>query len=70
MIADGIGLPEGLPRYPSFLSGMFHFVGPRLLSRTGEQFFAVDKWSLHGRPLLEVMADPRKFQHTDKLTHL
>ena len=48
----------GLVRFPSFRSKMFAFLGPRLLSRTGEQFYAVDKWSASGRPLLEVMADP------------
>lgn len=48
----------GLVRFPSFRSRMFAYLGPRLLSRTGEQFYAVDKWSASGRPLLEVMADP------------
>ncbi|KAJ7760546.1 DUF676-domain-containing protein [Mycena metata] len=47
----------GLPRYPSFFSSIASFLGPRLLSRTGEQFYCVDKWSTKGRPLLEVMAD-------------
>ena len=48
----------GLPRYPSFLSSISTLLGPKLLSRTGEQFFCVDKWSRKGRPLLIVMADP------------
>ncbi|KAJ7668317.1 putative serine esterase-domain-containing protein [Mycena rosella] len=48
----------GLPRYPSFVSSLTSFLGPRLLSRTGPQFYCVDKWSTRGRPLLEVMADP------------
>ncbi|PIL25196.1 hypothetical protein GSI_13085 [Ganoderma sinense ZZ0214-1] len=48
----------GLPRYRGFMSKVFAFFGPKLLSRTGEQFYVVDKWSEHGRPLLEVMADP------------
>ncbi|KAF8892305.1 putative serine esterase-domain-containing protein [Infundibulicybe gibba] len=48
----------GLPRYPSLLSSVFSSLGPKLLSRTGEQFYCVDKWSATGRPLLEVMADP------------
>ena len=48
----------GLVKFPGFRSRMFAFLGPRLLSRTGEQFYAVDKWSVSGRPLLEVMADP------------
>ncbi|KAJ7722437.1 putative serine esterase-domain-containing protein [Mycena maculata] len=48
----------GLPRYPSFFSSVTSFLGPKLLSRTGEQFYCADKWSAKGRPLLEVMADP------------
>ncbi|KAG7444914.1 lipid particle protein [Guyanagaster necrorhizus] len=48
----------GLPTYPSFLSILFSTLGPRLLSRTGEQFYCVDKWSTTGRPLLDIMADP------------
>ncbi|KAK7012219.1 DUF676-domain-containing protein [Favolaschia claudopus] len=48
----------GLPRYRSLLSSFTSYIGPRLLSRTGEQFFCADRWSLKGRPLLEVMADP------------
>jgi hypothetical protein len=48
----------GLLLYPSLMSKLGFFFGPRILSRTGEQFYAVDKWSKTGRPLLEVMADP------------
>jgi len=63
----------GLPRYPSFFSSLASVLGPRLLSRTGEQFYCTDKWSPKGRPLLVVMADPdrifhqslRKFQHIE-----
>ncbi|KAA1473698.1 DUF676-domain-containing protein [Dentipellis sp. KUC8613] len=50
----------GLLRYPSFWSRLASTLGPRLLSRTGEQFYGVDKWSAGGRPLLEVMADPER----------
>lgn len=50
----------GLIRLPSFRSRLFAYLGPHLLSRTGEQFYAVDKWSASGRPLLEVMADPER----------
>lgn len=50
----------GLPRYPSFVSALFSSLGPKLLSRTGEQFYCVDQWSASGRPLLEVMADPER----------
>ncbi|KAF5316535.1 hypothetical protein D9619_006440 [Psilocybe cf. subviscida] len=48
----------GLPSYPTFFSSVKSLFGPRLLSRTGEQFYCVDKWSPTGRPLLVVMADP------------
>lgn len=48
----------GLIQFPGFRSKMFAYLGPRLLSRTGKQFYAVDKWSASGRPLLEAMADP------------
>ncbi|KAG6914058.1 hypothetical protein DXG01_002735 [Tephrocybe rancida] len=48
----------GLPRYPSFLSAVTSSLGPKLLSRTGEQFYLADKWSSSGRALIEVMADP------------
>ena len=48
----------GLPRYPSLLSAVSSTLGPKLLSRTGEQFYCVDKWSPKGQPLLIVMADP------------
>ncbi|KAK0188992.1 DUF676-domain-containing protein [Armillaria mellea] len=48
----------GIPTYPSFVSTLFSTLGPKLLSRTGEQFYCVDKWSSTGRPLLDVMADP------------
>ncbi|CAE7229666.1 unnamed protein product [Rhizoctonia solani] len=52
----------GLPRIRGFIGGLMHKLGPKMLSRTGEQFYAVDKekWSpddKQGRPLLEVMAD-------------
>ncbi|KAJ7623235.1 lipid particle protein [Roridomyces roridus] len=50
----------GLPRYDSFFSSVKSTLGPRLLSRTGEQFYCADKWSVKGRPLLQVMADPER----------
>ncbi|KAI0078681.1 DUF676-domain-containing protein [Panus rudis PR-1116 ss-1] len=50
----------GIIRYPSFRSRLFATLGTRLLSRTGEQFYAQDKWSARGRPLLEVMADSER----------
>lgn len=53
----------GLIKYPSTRWKLFSYLGPRLLSRTGEQFFAVDKWSTSGRPLVEVLADPGKYRY-------
>jgi hypothetical protein len=50
----------GLLPYPSFISKLGFFFGPKFLSRTGEQFYGVDKWSKTGKALLEVMADPGK----------
>lgn len=51
----------GIPRFPSTFSAIASYIGPRLLSRTGEQFFCVDKWSPRGRPLLDVLADPGQY---------
>ncbi|KAG2075726.1 DUF676-domain-containing protein [Suillus decipiens] len=48
----------GIPKFPSTFSSISSFLGPKLLSRSGEQFFCVDKWSPRGRPLVEVLADP------------
>lgn len=48
----------GIPKFPSTFSSISAFLGPKLLSRSGEQFFCVDKWSPRGRPLVEVLADP------------
>jgi hypothetical protein len=56
---NAIATPHiGLPRYSSLFSMLSSRLGPTLLSRTGEQFYSVDKWSSTGQPLLEVMADP------------
>ncbi|KAI0766616.1 putative serine esterase-domain-containing protein [Trametes elegans] len=62
----------GLPRYPTLISSVANYLGPKLLSRTGEQFFLVDKWSQNGRPLLEVMADPQRlfFQALTHFAHV
>ncbi|PPR03049.1 hypothetical protein CVT24_012437 [Panaeolus cyanescens] len=50
----------GLPSYNTLFSSISRRLGPKLMSRTGEQFYCVDKWSQSqkGRPLLVVMADP------------
>ncbi|PPQ98932.1 hypothetical protein CVT24_003559 [Panaeolus cyanescens] len=50
----------GLPSYHTLISSITRGLGPKLLSRTGEQFYCVDKWSPKGRPLLVVMADPER----------
>lgn len=48
----------GLLKYPSLRSRLSSIVVPRLFSRTGEQFYGVDRWSNTGKSLLEVMTDP------------
>ncbi|KIK61741.1 hypothetical protein GYMLUDRAFT_42778 [Collybiopsis luxurians FD-317 M1] len=48
----------GLVRYPTLFSSLAHTLGPKLLSRTGEQFYLKDKWSSNGRPLLDILSDP------------
>lgn len=40
------------------MSSVYSALGPKLLSRTGEQFYCVDEWSPNGQPLLLTMADP------------
>ncbi|KAF9038479.1 putative serine esterase-domain-containing protein [Panaeolus papilionaceus] len=70
---DTIATPHcGLPSYPTLFSSLSRGLGPKLLSRTGEQFFCVDKWSPKGRPLLVVMADPERvfYQTLAKFKHL
>jgi len=48
----------GLLRYSSLFSKVASALGPKLLSRTGEQFYSADEWSSTGQPLLEVMSNP------------
>ncbi|KAF5387305.1 hypothetical protein D9757_005779 [Collybiopsis confluens] len=48
----------GLIRYPTLFSSLAHALGPKLLSRTGEQFYLNDDWSGNGRPLLDILSDP------------
>jgi len=62
----------GLLTYPSFFSRLGSLLGPKLLSRTGEQFYGVDKWSNTGKSLLEVMADPERvfFQGLKLFPHI
>lgn len=47
----------GLPKYDTFFGKLSRTLGPKLLSRTGTQFFATDAWGPRSRPLVEVMAD-------------
>jgi len=56
----------GIIRYPSFFSRLGSFIVPRFLSRTGEQFYARDKWANTGKALLEVMADPGEERFVDR----
>ena len=46
----------GMPRYPNLLSSIFATLGPIMLSRTGQQFYALDKWDGEkGGPILSQM---------------
>ncbi|KAH7108317.1 putative serine esterase-domain-containing protein [Auriculariales sp. MPI-PUGE-AT-0066] len=47
----------------SFWRRFLEFMGTKLLSRTGKQFFAQDKWSPDGKPLLAVLADKDRLFH-------
>ncbi|WVQ84123.1 hypothetical protein IAT38_006268 [Cryptococcus sp. DSM 104549] len=50
----------GIPRYNTALSTILCWLGARILSRSGEQLYVVDRYSEEDpRPLLEIMADPR-----------
>ncbi|AAW43063.2 hypothetical protein CNBD5510 [Cryptococcus deneoformans B-3501A] len=55
----------GIPRYNTLLSTTLCWLGARIMSRSGEQLYVVDKYSEDDpRPLLEIMADPRSvFYH-------
>lgn len=46
----------------TLLSTILGWLGARIMSRSGEQLYVVDKYSDDDpRPLLEIMADPRAF---------
>lgn len=47
----------GVPHFPTYISRLLNWFGPRVLSRSGAQLYATDDF-LAGRPLLEVMAQP------------
>lgn len=59
----------GIPRFPSTFSAIANYIGPRFLSRTGEQFFCVDKWSPKGRPLVDILADPGQYVRCMRVPH-
>jgi len=48
----------GQIRYKSLRSKLFAFLGPKMLSRTGEQLYTIDNWAESGRPLLDILAEP------------
>ncbi|KIK65708.1 hypothetical protein GYMLUDRAFT_56361 [Collybiopsis luxurians FD-317 M1] len=62
----------GLIKYNSLFSTLTHKLGPKLLSRTGEQFYCVDKWGKTNRPLIDVMSDPNLvfFQALSKFKYI
>lgn len=47
----------GIPHFPTYVSRLLNWFGPRVLSRSGAQLYATDDF-LAGRPLLEVMSQP------------
>jgi hypothetical protein len=47
----------GIPAYNTFWSPVFHFLGSRLLSRSGRQLYTRDRFT-GDKPLLEIMANP------------
>nr|KIR83289.1 lipid particle protein [Cryptococcus tetragattii IND107] len=55
----------GIPRYNTLLSTVLCWLGARIMSRSGEQLYVVDRYADDDpRPLLEIMADPRSvFYH-------
>ncbi|KAJ7577101.1 DUF676-domain-containing protein [Mycena floridula] len=48
----------GLLRSHIVFGALASTLGPKLLSRTGKQFYLKDDWNNSGRPLLDIMADP------------
>jgi len=48
----------GLLVYPTWFSKLSSSLGPKMLGRTGLQFYAKDKYADTGKPLVEIMADP------------
>jgi hypothetical protein len=52
----------GLPRYRGVFAGLIHWGGSNLLSRSGRQMYARDRFH-DGKPLLEVMSEPGSSFH-------
>ncbi|KIM90467.1 hypothetical protein PILCRDRAFT_812222 [Piloderma croceum F 1598] len=48
----------GLLKYSTWYSKLSNVLGPRLLARTGSQFYAKDNYADTGRPLVDIMSDP------------
>lgn len=48
----------GLLVYPTWFSKLSSSLGPKMLGRTGLQFYAKDQYADTGKPLMEIMADP------------
>ncbi|KIM26153.1 hypothetical protein M408DRAFT_73174 [Serendipita vermifera MAFF 305830] len=48
----------GLVRTEFLFSKLGFKLGPKIMSRTGPQFYGLDSFSATGQPLIEVLADP------------
>ncbi|KIM26150.1 hypothetical protein M408DRAFT_73104 [Serendipita vermifera MAFF 305830] len=49
----------GLVRTDSSISKIEFKIMPKVMNRTGPQFYGLDSWSASGQPLVEVLADPK-----------
>lgn len=48
----------GLIKTDFMVSKIGFKLGPKMMSRTGPQFYGLDSWSPSGEPMIEVLADP------------
>lgn len=55
----------GLLKYSTWFSKLSNALGPKLLARTGSQFYAKDDYADTGRPLVDIMSDPG--EHTQPI---
>ncbi|KIM26151.1 hypothetical protein M408DRAFT_330730 [Serendipita vermifera MAFF 305830] len=62
----------GLVRTGTVVSKLEFKIMPKVMSRTGPQFYGLDSWSATGQPLIEVLADPKGvfYQGLAKFEHL